>query len=626
MTQGFAKDGAAQSVPEKLRVAHRLSGPRASPILPPMRPLLLTARTAVLTGCAVVIAGIAAETATADTTQFASPAGSSTPGQCTDVTKPCSLQAALTSVEKIGTVSLAPGKYDMERVTLPAGRLHLTATDPQNPPALVTSRDAPVLSLTLAQPGWTFDHLVIGGTEATGSTQPAVQVAPGTAATFSSMNISGRSCIVAPGPGQLLIEDSMLSSTISSTCLQLGADSTVRRSTISVPTSAMSTATTPPVLSTGGVVEDTTVAGGLFLSAPTAVARRVKATGIDAISGVGLVTDSLAKGSGMDGSAISANGTGGGLLTVVNSTAINPTGPAVVARESFTQGQGAPNNLVLTNSIARGTTDLKAELITICLIDFDCERGQIDVDHSDFVTADPPGPIATRTGPIALITDGAGNITGDLLFVDPAGDDYHLRAGSPAIDAGAPNDLSLPADLDGSSRVEGSAPDLGAFESSFPPPPPTPPAQPSPPPPAPPPPPHARPVLSSLKVSPSTIRARSGVARSSAASARVTFALSAGATVKLSFAKAQRGRVVRRTCKLSARGNHNCTRYITKAVFTIQGRHGVNTVAFSGNRSLGKLLPPGSYRLTATPTDTAHAVGLSRTVKLTVIAAGPRGT
>src|SRR5262249_32045020 len=155
------------------------------------------------------------------------------------------------------------------------------------------------------------------------------------------------------------IEDSTLSSTISSTCLQLGATSTVRRSTVSVPTAVISTATPPPVMSTAGLVEDTTVTGGLFLSAPTAIARRVKATGVDAISGGGLVADSLAKGSGTDGSAISANGTGGGLLTVVNSTAINATGPAVVARESFTQGQGAPNKIELTNSIARGTTDLK---------------------------------------------------------------------------------------------------------------------------------------------------------------------------------------------------------------------------------------------------------------------------
>lgn len=91
--------------------------------------------------------------------------------------------------------------------------------------------------------------------------------------------------------------------------------------------------------------------------------------------------------------------------------------------------------------------------------------------------------------------------------------------------------------------------------------------------------------------------------------------------MKLSFAKAQRGHLIGKTCKLSGRGEHHCTRYVTKAVVTIRGRRGVNTVAFSGRLSLSKLLTPGSYRLTATPTDTARAVGLTRTAKLTVIAA-----
>ncbi len=386
------------------------------------------------------------------------------------------MQAALASTEKIDTVSLAGGKYDMSRVTLVAGRLAWTATDPQKMPVLATSRDAPTLSLTQAQSGSTFENLEIGGTNATGSTQPAVQVAPGTTATFRSSIIQGRTCIDAPGPGQLLIEDSTLSSTISSTCLQLGPQSTVRRSKVSVPTDVVAPQTPPPVFSTEGLVEDTTVTGGLFLGAPTAIARRVRATGIDAISGVGLVVDSLAQGSGSDGSAISANGTGGGLLTVVNSTAINPSGPAVVARTSFTRGRGAPNRLVVTNSIARGATvDLKAELPTVCELNVDCEPGQINVDHSDFVTADPPGPIVSRLNTTVLITEGAGNLTGDPRFVDPTGGDYHLRAGSPAIDAGAPNDLSLPADLDGISRVQSDAPDLGAFESSPSPPPPPPP-------------------------------------------------------------------------------------------------------------------------------------------------------
>jgi hypothetical protein len=44
----------------------------------------------------------------------------------------------------------------------------------------------------------------------------------------------------------------------------------------------------------------------------------------------------------------------------------------------------------------------------------------------------------------------------DPLFVKPANNDFRLRAGSPAIDAGV--DVGLP--------FQGDAPDIGAYESS----------------------------------------------------------------------------------------------------------------------------------------------------------------
>lgn len=50
---------------------------------------------------------------------------------------------------------------------------------------------------------------------------------------------------------------------------------------------------------------------------------------------------------------------------------------------------------------------------------------------------------------------GDGEITADPKFVNPASRDFHLRAGSPAIDAGV--DVGLP--------YSGQAPDVGAFES-----------------------------------------------------------------------------------------------------------------------------------------------------------------
>jgi hypothetical protein len=56
---------------------------------------------------------------------------------------------------------------------------------------------------------------------------------------------------------------------------------------------------------------------------------------------------------------------------------------------------------------------------------------------------------------------GTGNLSADPLFVNPATNDYHLKAGSPCI--GAANPTGAPAqDRDQLSRD--AQPDMGAFE------------------------------------------------------------------------------------------------------------------------------------------------------------------
>ncbi len=167
--------------------------------------------------------------------------------------------------------------------------------------------------------------------------------------------------------------------------------------------------------------------------------------------------------------------------------------------------------------------------------------------------------------------------------------------------------------ISGNTIVTG-APLNGSAIVSFAPAPPPPP----PPPPRPPSPPPSKPVLSGLKVRPS--RVHLPVTQRSLRQAKVSFVLSENATVRFTLTKAAPGRLVHGACRSRGSGGHpnSCTRHVTVGAVVRSGRQGANTVPLAGRLAPRKLLAPGSYRLTAIPTDSAHHSGQQRTTRLTV--------
>ncbi|HEX4419485.1 MAG TPA: choice-of-anchor Q domain-containing protein [Kofleriaceae bacterium] len=166
-------------------------------------------------------------------------------------------------------------------------------------------------------------------------------------------------------------------------------------------------------------------------------------------------------------------------LTIDRSTFLNNAGILVAA----------PGSGEITNSVFESTT---AEMVFYLHLNAPSDSGGFSVRNNTFVgatigcngssaypkvfnsnilynttiqqTSDGCEYDYNLSQPTLSIPNGQDNISGDPLFRDLTNNNFHLMAGSPAIDAADPTYLMNGHDLDGTPRPQGMHPDIGAFE------------------------------------------------------------------------------------------------------------------------------------------------------------------
>jgi hypothetical protein len=320
---------------------------------------------------------------------------------------------------------------------------------------------------------------------------------------------------------------------------------------------------------------------------------------------------------------------GNAIREVASGITINLDNVTVIAHGS-NPGQGiaidlvdsfsGPNILNATNTIARGDLlDIQAEA---------SGAGSVtaNLHYSDARTA------LENTSGAATINDTDHPMHSDPEFVSAT--NFEEAPGSPTIDAGRYDATSGLLDLAGLSRVSGAATDIGAYEfhgtTPIVPPvilkkqlPPLP----------------LSPVDAGLRLIPSRFRAASGGATISAAAARahrhkarppvgttVSYTDSQAATTTFTVLQPARGVRSGKACVAPPRHRRRhhhyptCTRYLPVRGFTFTHTDTAGADSFKFSARIGnRKLPPGAYRLTAAPRNSAGETGPAVSAPFTIV-------
>jgi len=579
-----------------------------------------------MTARALALLTVVAALAAAGPTQAAGPyyvsaAGSPHHSLPCDFLNPCALDWALesTHLPAGSTVLIEAGTYE---------ETGLTPIDVTQP--LTVEADPLAATTPLLQSGTSFQPVLKFDTGSDDSTLSGVDVTAGGIAkpaidatvpmTIDHVRVSSGTTGIVLGAADGLSHATVTATGSGAIGVDAAPTASISDATISATGSASAKAliAEPPTSTGGAQVTDTTLhSDGIGVQAsgglgPFAVMRRLNVTakgiGVEGLGATVELTDSLVVSSSSDG--LQANA---GTLVALNDTVIAPAGDALHALAVPTV-LILPARLDVRNTIARGAADVVADEAGSgggC----PCLNGVVNIDYSNFVTA-------TRA------TDLGHNQSADPLFVNP-GTDFHPQPTSPAIDAGVNDPADGPTDLDGHPRVQGTAPDIGAYEAT-----PVVPVAPGPgpgstgsPPGSTGTPDETAPTIGHLSMTHRRFTDRAAlthhghrrhVVRGSAftftvsEAARVTIAIAAQSTGRRSH-----GRCVRATRRL-AHARH-CTRVVSVGSISRPVANGRVSIAFSG-RVGGHTLPAGRYKATVTATDSAGNRSAAHSITFTVVA------
>ena len=144
---------------------------------------------------------------------------------------------------------------------------------------------------------------------------------------------------------------------------------------------------------------------------------------------------------------------------VVNNTVIMPDGAQYALNiKNGSTGNKVYNNILLNRDSVEGAMNISLDSLPGLVSDYNAVTGRFTLD--DGATSIPLTTWQTAAGGQDLHSFVS---TSAALFVDPSSANYHLKAGSPAIDAGTLTSAPT-TDLEHNFRPAGLAQDLGAFE------------------------------------------------------------------------------------------------------------------------------------------------------------------